>query len=82
MGGTGNDQLRGGVGNDELVGEDGADTITLGGGLDVASGGSGNDRFTSRDGEVDEIDCGTGTADIVIADTLDIVTGCESVRRG
>ena len=80
VGGTGNDQMRGGVGNDELVGEDGADTLTLGDGVDLASGGAGNDRITSRDTVADRVDCGAGT-DTVIADNLDTVVNCETVRR-
>lgn len=82
LGGTGNDQLRGGVGNDELSGEDGTDTLTLGDGVDVGQGGAGNDRITSRDASADRVDCGTGTADVVIADNLDTVVNCETVRRG
>jgi Ca2+-binding RTX toxin-like protein len=74
--------VRGGVSNDELVGEDGTDVLTLGDGADTASGGPGNDRITSGDTAVDRVDCGTGTADVVTADNLDIVVNCETVRHG
>jgi hypothetical protein len=38
--------------------------------------------FVVRDGEVDTVRCGPGTADTVVADTFDVVApDCERVRR-
>jgi Ca2+-binding RTX toxin-like protein len=44
------------------------------------SGGSGNDTIQARDGERDTIDCGSGK-DTVVADKIDVVKGCEKVKR-
>ena len=73
-----------------IRGEGGADAITLaasvtigatldgGPGADVLRSGSGPDRLEVRDGGADGAACGAG-ADVVVADTIDSVSGCESV---
>ncbi|MBA2545618.1 MAG: hypothetical protein H0V15_01965, partial [Solirubrobacterales bacterium] len=65
------DQLSGGNSRDRLIGGRGADLI---------NGGSGDDLVKARDGTRDKIDCGSGT-DRLVADKIDKVRGCETVRR-
>jgi hypothetical protein len=79
-GNGGNDRISGGAGADKLYGDAGNDTITGGAGRDAMFGGSGNDTIQAKDGERDTIDCGSGR-DSVVADTNDVVKGCETVRR-
>jgi len=98
-GGPGNDTIYAGVGRDETWGEDGNDTLwalarkdvsgpddTVG---DTLHGGSGDDRFKTRDGEADVIDCGPG-ADTALLDFKDVIIdataqnpngSCEVVNR-
>ena len=56
---------------------------------DTLDGGPGNDRFRTRDGEVDKITCGDGY-DVAYLDTVDVITdataanpngSCERVIR-
>ena len=48
---------------------------------DTLDGGPGDDRFHTRDGEIDHITCGDGN-DVVLADTVDVVdSSCEKVIR-
>jgi hypothetical protein len=56
---------------------------------DALDGGPGNDRFFTRDGEVDRITCGDGL-DVAQLDTVDVITdattanpngSCEKVVR-
>jgi hypothetical protein len=56
---------------------------------DTLDGGAGNDRFHTRDGEVDRITCGDGK-DIALLDNADVITdataqnpngSCEKVVR-
>jgi hypothetical protein len=75
----GNDILDGGPGKDVLDGGGGNDRITGGTGKDKLKGGSGNDTFFARDATRDVINCGSGK-DVVTADRIDVVTGCERVR--
>jgi Ca2+-binding RTX toxin-like protein len=84
-GGPGNDVLNGGFGNDTITGGPGQDTIQ--GDATSATCGYwsytckipfGNDVINARDGEVDNVDCGTGT-DQAIVDTVDVVANCETV---
>ena len=71
-GGGGADQLRGGSGGDDLIG---------GSGHDQLNGSGGSDRFSARDGQRDQIRCGSGR-DSVTADRDDRVSrDCERVRR-
>jgi hypothetical protein len=55
---------------------EGADVLTR----NVLEGGSGNDTVVARDKAVDTIRCGAGR-DTVTADRIDVLTGCEIVRR-
>jgi len=79
-GGPGNDILRGGVGPDLLVGGPGRDTI---------QGEGGRDLIEARDGEVDNVSCGTNSskstgreADVAYVDAIDKVSAdCEYVYR-
>jgi len=73
-----------------MRGAGGADAFTLrssvmngavldgGPGADVLRGGSGADTLQVRDGGADGAACGAG-ADTVVADTIDSVSGCETV---
>jgi Ca2+-binding RTX toxin-like protein len=77
----GRDRIAGGPGVDCLYGGGGRDRLTGGPGTDFLAGGPANDRFNARDGEPDRIACGGGRLDLVIADRVDRVSGCELVRR-
>jgi Ca2+-binding RTX toxin-like protein len=80
-GGAGDDQLRGGKGNDVLSGGPGNDSIYGGPGNDSIEAGAGDDFIDARDGEADQIDCGSGN-DTVLADAIDTVaSNCETVTR-
>lgn len=72
--------LNGGRGNDTVTGGPGVDKIIGGAGRDVLRGGGGNDVVRARDGERDTVACGPGV-DTVIADRLDVVYACETIRR-
>jgi hypothetical protein len=81
-GGVGGDYLNGGGGSDALHGDPGDDYIDGGPGPDWLFGGAGIDLLRARDGRRDRVvSCGEGV-DLVIADRLDVVAGCESVDRG
>ncbi|TML97452.1 MAG: calcium-binding protein [Actinobacteria bacterium] len=100
-GGAGNDRIFANLGQDTTYGEDGDDDlwalargdVAPGPGVDqvgdTLDGGPGNDRFHTRDGEVDRITCGDGV-DIALLDQVDVITdasaqnpngSCERVIR-
>lgn len=79
-GGAGDDRLLGGGGGDWLLGGPGNDRLEGGAGRDVSVAGPGNDTILSRDGVREVVNCGAGR-DTVIADRLDVVSGCEHVLR-
>jgi hypothetical protein len=64
-----------------LSGASGADEIDGGAGNDSLFGGEGNDTIRARDGFSDRVGCDAGNADVAIVDTLDTVSGCETVQR-
>jgi Ca2+-binding RTX toxin-like protein len=80
-GGSGDDRLTGNAGENFLFGLGGNDTIDGGANADLLVGGSGDDRLLSRDGELDQDDCGDGPADTAVADWLDVLDACESADR-
>jgi len=80
-GGAGNDRIAGLAGNDTLYGGSGNDQIAPGAGRDKVFGGAGNDTILAADKTRDVIDCGAGS-DTVVADKLDVVRGCERIKRG
>jgi Ca2+-binding RTX toxin-like protein len=89
FGNQGNDRLDGGAGVDAIAGSAGNDTILGGGGTDVILGGDGVDRVDGGTGNdlIDSYDllkeapaCGAGV-DLILADTLDVGTGCEAIDR-
>jgi hypothetical protein len=56
---------------------------------DTLHGGAGRDRFHTRDGEIDRVDCGDGN-DLALLDEVDVIVdattenpngSCERVRR-
>ena len=89
------DTMEGGAGNDRIEGGLGHDVVTGGPGKDVLFGEGdgnycgiyeckipfGNDTIDARDGEADQVDCGTGN-DTAIVDALDTVANCEKVDVG
>lgn len=101
-GGAGDDVIFANVGQDTSSGGDGGDVLWAMARKDVApgpgvdqvgdtlDGGNGNDRFRTRDGEVDRITCGAGDRDRAILDQVDVITdataenpngSCERVDR-
>jgi len=77
----GEDCVYGGRGNDQIAGMDGSDLLVGGPGHDDIGAGQGNDRILVRDGRRDVVRCGGGF-DFVKADGLDVLHGCERIRRG
>lgn len=74
--------------DDRLIGTNSADCLRGGGradrikgrlGHDLLLGASGRDRINSRDGVRDLVHCGPGD-DLVLADTKDVLSGCERDR--
>jgi Ca2+-binding RTX toxin-like protein len=78
-GNAGDDLLVGDSGNDRLAGGAGDDRLAGGPGRNRLLGGSGNDRLNAANGSFDRVNCGPGR-DIVRADRVDRVRGCERVR--
>ena len=74
----GNDTVRSGPAADVVEGGAGNDTLNPGPGADVVRGGAGNDTISVRDGVADSVDFGDGF-DTVVADRVDVLTGCENV---
>jgi Ca2+-binding RTX toxin-like protein len=102
-GGAGNDRIYANQGADTSYGGEGDDVLFARAPVDVhpgpngqtdqvgdaLDGGPGNDRFFTRDGEVDRITCGAGY-DVAQLDTADVITdasqadpngSCEKVVR-
>ena len=88
-GGDGADELTGTDADEALDGGAGADTLTAAGGDDSLAGGSGgdtldggagDDTLDARDGAADTVDCGTGDADELDRDAVDVNVACETVR--
>jgi len=80
-GGYGDDTIWGGKGIDTIYGGYNSDTIYGGGGQDTILGENDADTIYAVDGEVDTINCGSGT-DTVTADPKDNVdANCETVTR-
>lgn len=78
---AGKDSLVGTAGPDTLLGLRGSDTLTGRRGSDRLVGGPGSDRIWARDGAVDTVNCGTGSADFAIVDGSDRITpDCEHVE--
>lgn len=76
-GGDGNDVLTGNGSENFLYGFGGNDSLDGGTGPDLLVGGAGDDNLGSRDGFIDENDCGTGGGDRATMDWFDAVFGCE-----
>ena len=77
--GAGADEARGGDGDDELRTGAGDDRATGGPGADTIEAGEGDDSVHTADGTADTVDCGPGQ-DVVLADQLDRLTGCEDAE--
>jgi Ca2+-binding RTX toxin-like protein len=74
------DNLKGTAGADTIRAGAGNDRVNPGKGRDTVFGGAGNDNIQAVDKTRDVIDCGTGR-DTVVADKVDVLKGCESVKR-
>lgn len=72
-----------GRGNDVFTGGRGDDTIIGGAGRDSIATAGGNDTIYARDGistGIDEIDGGSGDADVALVDSFDTTSSVEEVR--
>lgn len=91
--GGGADTVYGAEGNDiNLLGEEGNDTVYGGSGkdkidaisddtlgsVDHSYGGGGNDWIAAVDGNLDIVNCGKGTDEVIYDADLDTVKGCEN----
>lgn len=75
------DTLSGSPGDDTICALDGNDLIRPGTGADRVYAGPGADVLVTRDGQPDQVSCGSGL-DSVQADRLDRIAGdCERVER-
>jgi Ca2+-binding RTX toxin-like protein len=79
--GPGPDTITGSAASNTLQGSSGDDQIDGGAGNDSLSGFDGNDTIRSRDGFSDRVACDAGNADVAVVDTLDTVSGCETIDR-
>jgi Ca2+-binding RTX toxin-like protein len=88
-GSEGNDKLVGGAGRDTLTGATGRDKLSGGGGNDkldggpgpnTYSGGAGNDTVNAANGKRETVNCGPGK-DVARVDKVDVLKGCEKVKR-
>ena len=80
--GGGSDRVVGLGGADALSGGPGDDNLDGGTGIDSIDGAGGSDRLRSRDGNPDEVDCGS-SADVLLADSLDDFTvTCDGSSTG
>jgi Ca2+-binding RTX toxin-like protein len=73
----GADRLNGKGGDDCVNGGRGRDRIRGGRGEDLIRGGGANDRINVRDGDADEVRCGTGRRDHASGDEFDVFLNCE-----
>lgn len=76
FGNAGKDVINGDSGDDEIDGGIGDDSIDGGQGADVIRGDAGGDRVASRDGFIDNINCGLGQ-DSLTRDANDVVKRCD-----
>jgi hypothetical protein len=74
------DRLYGRGGDDRVFGNGGNDLLVGGTGADRLWGGPGRDRILARDRALDIVVCGAGR-DLAVTDAVDLVAGCETVRR-
>jgi len=70
-GGAGNNKVRGGPGEDLIDAND-----SLAGQVEDVSGGGDDDTIRADDGEVDNIDCGTGSDTVAVDVGIDTLTNC------
>jgi Ca2+-binding RTX toxin-like protein len=80
VGGTAADTLLGNSGADRLEGGNGEDTLDGKGGVDAIRGNDGPDAITSRDQQVDDVECGGGK-DWVMGELIDSIFKKECERR-
>ena len=80
IGGPGDDTIAGNSLPNTLSGLAGNDTVTGNPGADTLLGGNGDDRVVANDGATDSVDCGSGLADTVLRDPVDVIAGCEVLQ--
>jgi Ca2+-binding RTX toxin-like protein len=68
---------RGGI--DTLIGGSGPDTLVGGAGRDTLDAGSGNDVVAARDGELDDVECGSDTDSATIDNGERVLRNCETL---
>jgi hypothetical protein len=80
---SGDDTITGSPGVESILGGPGNDKLDGGAGADTLSGQGGNDTLLTRDGIVDQVNCGAGTDDVTADNVDNIPSGaaCESVTR-
>jgi Ca2+-binding RTX toxin-like protein len=76
-GGAGNDSLVGNGAENFLFGHGGNDSLDGVGASDSLFGGTGDDHLASRDGFIDDNDCGAGGGDRATMDWFDAAIDCE-----
>jgi hypothetical protein len=81
LGSYGADDLTGNAGANRIRGDMGNDTITGGAGADDLRGEYGDDTINSRDGEADEVSCGSGQDTANADEHDDVALDCENVTR-
>lgn len=80
-GGRGDDIVDGGIGRDLLIGDGSTpDPVDEETGIMPPPPVPGNDKISSRDDEVDTVNCGGG-ADVATVDLVDEVSSCATVDR-
>ena len=70
-GGAGNNKVRGGPGDDLIDAND-----SLAGEVEDVSGGADDDTIRADDGQVDNIDCGTGNDTVAVDVGIDTLASC------
>ena len=78
-GAAGFDRVFGGPGDDRLWAMARRDHLAADGTGDTLVGGPGNDKFRTREGQPDKIDCGEGF-DIALADFKDIIVDASAAN--
>jgi uncharacterized repeat protein (TIGR01451 family) len=79
--GPGSDQIVAGAGRDRVKAGTGDDRVDPGPDRDTVDAGPGNDRLGLAGQARDSADCGAGKRDSAVADPVDKVRNCETVRR-
>jgi Ca2+-binding RTX toxin-like protein len=74
--GFGGHDLMDGAGGDDDLGADGGDHVIGGAGRDAIRSVGGGNEIDAADDEVDTVDCGFWTGDVLNVDPIDVLTNC------